>query len=111
MEEKIIENKVKSILNNLNIRINIKGYGYWIEAVKYVVLNNKITYFMTKEIYYNVAKKMNTTPSRVERALRHAISEKTTEIQKYFNIDYSIRNSTLLALIVDKVRNEAQESL
>lgn len=109
MEEKIIENKVKSILNDLNIRIDIKGYGYWIEAVKYVVLNNKITYFMTKEIYYNVSKTMNTTPERVERALRHALDGKTEEIQKYFNIDYSIRNSTLLALIVDKVRNDMEE--
>lgn len=108
MEEKAIENKIKKMLNDLNIRIDIKGYGYWVEAVKYVVLNNKVTYFMTKEIYYNVAKTMNTTPERVERALRHAIDGKYEEIQKYFNINYSIKNSTFLALLVDKVRNEME---
>lgn len=70
------------MLNDLNIRIDIKGYGYWVEAVKYVVLNNKVTYFMTKEIYYNIAKTMNTTPERVERALRHAIDGKYEEISE-----------------------------
>lgn len=31
MEEKLIENKVKKMLNDLNMRININGYGYWVE--------------------------------------------------------------------------------
>lgn len=58
MNEKILESKTKKkILNDLNIQINVKGYRYWIETVKYIILNNKVEYRMTKEIYIDVSKK------------------------------------------------------
>lgn len=108
MNEKILENKTKKILNDLNIKINIKGYRYWIETVKYIILNNKVEYRMTKEIYIDVSKKMNTTSSRFEKALRDSINGREIQIQKYFNINYSIKNSIFIALLVNKIKEDCE---
>lgn len=109
MKEKIIENKVKRILNDLNIRMDIRGYKCWIEAVKYIILKNRINYKITVEIYRELAKKLGTTPSGYERALTYSLRDRKEEIQRYFNIDYSIKNSTFLALLVDKVKGEIDD--
>lgn len=106
MNEKILENKTKKILNDLNIQINTKGYKYWIETVKYIILNNKIEYRIFKEVYIDVSKKVNTTPSKFERALRHSIEGRKDDIQRYFNTGCKIYNSSFLALIVDKIKEE-----
>lgn len=108
MNEKILENKTKKILNDLNIPINIKGYRYWIETVKYIILNNKVEYSMTKEIYIDVSRKMNTTSSRFEKALRDSIKDREIQIQKYFNINYSIKNSTFIALLISRIKEECE---
>jgi len=108
MNEKMLESKTKKILNDLNIQINLKGYRYWIESVKYIILNNKTKYLMIKEIYIDVSRKMNTTPSRFERALRHSIENRKVQIQEYFGINYSIKNSSFIALLVDKVKEECE---
>lgn len=76
-----LEKITKEILNELNIKINLKGYRYWVEAVKYVIENNKTSYSMTKEIYTYLADKHNDTGHRVERALRHTIQDKQEEMQ------------------------------
>ena len=109
MEVKIIEDKVKRILNDLNIRMNLRGYICWIEAVKYIILNNRINYKITIEIYKELAKKIGTTPSGYERALTYSLRDRKEEIQRYFNVDYSIKNSTFLALLVDKVKGEIED--
>ena len=101
-----LERKIKKILNELNINIRNKGYKCWIEAVKMVIENKKTQYSMTKEIYPNVAKKMNDTTSRLERALRCTVENNQKEIQEYFGVRYKITNGTLLALIVDKLESE-----
>lgn len=98
--------EIKNILNELNINITNKGYRYWIEAIKYVIENNKTNYSMTREIYPHIAEIMNDTSSRVERALRHTLEVNQAKIQEYFNVKYKITNGALLALIVDKLESE-----
>ena len=75
--------------------------------------------YVTKELYPSVAKKYNTTSSRVERAIRHAIEVawdrgKSQEIDKYFGYTININkgkptNSEFIALISDKLRLELQK--
>ena len=101
-----IEQATKEILKELNMKIHVRGYLYWIEAIEYVISNNLKIYSMTKEIYKEIAKKYSTTVSRTERALRHATEEIKENIKKYFNIDYEITNKGFLALVVDKVKEK-----
>lgn len=100
------ETKIKKILNELNINIRNKGYRCWIEAVKIVIENNKTNYSITKEIYPEIAEKLNDKSTRVERAMRNEQEKNSKEIQEYFGVRYKIDNSTLLALIVDKLESE-----
>lgn len=51
---------------------------------------------------------MNITPSRFEKALRDSIENKKVQIQKYFNISYSIKNSTFIALLVNKIKEDCE---
>ena len=104
-----LENRIKEILNELNMKIKNAGYRCWVEAVKYVVENKRSTYCITIEIYPTVAEKVESMPHRVERAMRHAYENNKEEIQKYFNVKYKIDNSALLALIVDKLKREEEE--
>lgn len=104
-----LEKRIKQILNELNINLRLKGYRYWVEAVEYVIENNKTFYSMTKEIYPYIAKKYNDKNQRVERALRNVQEKNQEGIQQYFNVGYKIDNSTLLALIVDKIKTEMGE--
>lgn len=68
-----IEATVTDLLHNLGIPSHIRGYQYIKEGI-FIVYNkgNAISY-ITKEVYPEIAKKFDTTPTRVERAIRHAI--------------------------------------
>ncbi len=67
----ILDKELISILHDLGFSSHIKGYKYIIDGIK-LVINNPIER-VTKELYPRVAKKYNTTSSRVEAAIRHAI--------------------------------------
>jgi len=69
------EHKIKSILYDLSITPEIKGYHYLVEAVTIKEKANKAKNFNESQIkiYHDVAEKFNTTASNVERAIRHAI--------------------------------------
>ena len=67
------EYKVSEILHNLGIPSHIRGYQYIRDGILMIYRNNKYVNFITKEIYPELAIKYETTPSRVERAIRHAI--------------------------------------
>ena len=72
---KISENldlEVSQILHNLGIPSHIRGYKYIRDGVM-ILFNNSNISLITKEIYPQIAYKYETTPSRVERAIRHAI--------------------------------------
>jgi two-component system response regulator (stage 0 sporulation protein A) len=70
----ILETQVINIIYQLGIPANIKGYGYLREAIILVVNNPDIIYALTKELYPAVAHIFDTTASRVERGIRHAIT-------------------------------------
>ncbi len=67
------EVKISNLLHNLGIPSHIRGYQYIRDGILMIYNNNKYINFITKEIYPELALKYNTTPSRVERAMRHAI--------------------------------------
>ncbi len=95
--------KLEDILDELQIKVSLLGYKYWITAVE-LYLENKTIKMM--KLCREIAKKYNTTGSRVERALRHAIEDKEETIQRYFNVSYDIDNSAFLALLAREMERE-----
>ncbi len=109
-----IEMMVTEIIHEIGIPAHIKGYQYLRHAIIMVIDNLDIINSITKELYPTVAKDFNTTPSRVERAIRHAIEvawdRGDTEILNSF-FGYTIANSKgkptnseFIAMIADKLR-------
>lgn len=109
-----IEILVTQIIHEVGIPAHIKGYQYLRHAIMMVVDNLEIINSITKKLYPNVAKKYNTTSSRVERAIRHAIEVAwdrgdTDVLNSFFG--YTIANSKgkptnseFIAMIADKLR-------
>ena len=99
---------------------HVKGYFYLREAIGLVVNNIDLLGAVTKELYPNVATKYSTTPSRVERAIRHAIEIAWNRgcVETINNLfGYTIHsqkgkptNSEFIALIADKLRMELKVS-
>ena len=71
--ERNIENDVTSIIHDVGVPAHIKGYQYLREAIIMSVNDNEMLNSITKILYPSIAKKFQTTSSRVERAIRHAI--------------------------------------
>ena len=71
--KKNLEAKITKIIHEIGIPAHIKGYLYLREAIFMVIEDMDFLGAITKELYPNIAIKFNTTPSRVERAIRHAI--------------------------------------
>lgn len=119
-KKKSVEAKITEIIHEIGIPAHIKGYLYLREAINMVVENMEFLGAITKELYPRIAFKFNTTPSRVERAIRHAIEVawtrgKVDTINKMFghtvnNSRGKPTNSEFIALIADKLRLE-KESL
>lgn len=114
-----LESKVTRIIHEIGVPAHIKGYLYLREAISMVVEDMDYLGAITKELYPSVALKFNTTPSRVERAIRHAIEVawtrgKVDTINRLFG--YTINNnrgkptnSEFIALIADKLRLETSK--
>src|SRR5690606_39192004 len=68
-----IELEVTSLLHEIGIPAHIKGYQYLREAIFMVIQEIELLGAVTKELYPSVAARFDTTASRVERAIRHAI--------------------------------------
>ena len=105
---------VTDIIHEIGIPAHIKGYQYLRKAIMMVVNDLEIINSITKELYPTVAKEYNTTASRVERAIRHAIEvawdRGDTEVLNSF-FGYTIANtkgkptnSEFIAMIADKLR-------
>jgi two-component system response regulator (stage 0 sporulation protein A) len=115
-----IEAEITNIIHEIGVPAHIKGYLYLREAIGMVVENIEYLSAVTKELYPNIAQKFNTTPSRVERAIRHAIEVawsrgKMDTINRLFG--YTVHNgkgkptnSEFIAMIADKLRIEQQIS-
>ena len=109
-----LEADVTNIIHEIGVPAHIKGYQYLREAIIMSVTNMDMLNSITKILYPGIAKKFDTTPSRVERAIRHAI-EVAWSRGKMDTLDdlfgYTISNgkgkptnSEFIALITDKIR-------
>lgn len=109
-----MELKVTEILHQIGVPAHIKGYHYLRESILTSIENPDIINAVTKQLYPTVAKKYETTSSRVERAIRHAIEVAWDRgdvdvLNSYFG--YTIHNgrgkptnSEFIAMISDKLR-------
>ena len=105
---------VSEIMHQLGVPAHIKGYQYLRESIILTVNNSDMMSSVTKVLYPSVARKFKTTPSRVERAIRHAIEVAWDRgdvdvLSSYFG--YTIQtsrgkptNSEFIAMISDKLR-------
>lgn len=105
---------VTDVIQKLGVPAHIKGYHYLRTAILSAIENNKLMECVTKLLYPSVAQKYDTTSSRVERAIRHAIEiawdrGNTETLNSFFG--YSVdnyrgrpTNSEFIALISDKIR-------
>lgn len=113
-----LEKEVTNVIHEIGIPAHIKGYQYLRDAIIMAINDMDILNSITKQLYPSIAKKYNTTPSRVERAIRHAIEVawsrgKMDTIDKLFG--YTVNNgkgkptnSEFVALIADRLRLELQ---
>ena len=114
--ERNIENDVTSIIHDVGVPAHIKGYQYLREAIIMSVNDNEMLNSITKILYPSIAKKFQTTSSRVERAIRHAIEvawnrRRMDTIDELFGYTINAEkgkptNSEFIALIADKIRLE-----
>ena len=115
-----LEIEVTNIIHEIGVPAHIKGYKYLRDAIIMVVQNMELLGAVTKELYPAIAIKNGTTPSRVERAIRHAIEVawnrgRIETIDQLFG--YTVQhdkgkptNSEFIALISDKLRLEWKAS-
>lgn len=113
-----LEAEITNIIHEIGVPAHIKGYLYLREAIQMVVNDVELLSAVTKELYPSIAKKYNTTPSRVERAIRHAIEVawsrgQVDTINRIFG--YTIHNSKgkptnseFIAMVADKLRLKAK---
>ena len=109
-----IEAMVTSIIHEIGVPAHIKGYQYLREAIIIAVNDMDVINAITKVLYPQVAKAFQTTPSRVERAIRHAIEVAWDRgdldtLQRFFGYTVSNTkgkptNSEFIALIADKLQ-------
>jgi two-component system response regulator (stage 0 sporulation protein A) len=105
---------VTEVIHIIGVPAHIKGYHYLRDSIIFAIQEPDIINSVTKELYPSVAKKNSTTPSRVERAIRHAIEVAwdrgdVDTLNAYFG--YTIHNgrgkptnSEFIAMISDKLR-------
>lgn len=114
-----METRVTAIMHEIGVPAHIKGYNYLRYAILLAVSNGDLINAVTKELYPQVAVKFNTTASRIERAIRHAIELAWDRgdlevLQKWFgwtvsNTKGKPTNSEFIAMIADKLRLEVQK--
>jgi two-component system response regulator (stage 0 sporulation protein A) len=119
-KSKNLDLAVTNIIHEMGVPAHIKGYHYLRDAILAVINEVNLLGAVTKELYPMIANKYQTTPSRVERAIRHAIElawdrgnvEMMTKFFGYtINLDRGKpTNSEFIAMIADKLRLEAKVS-
>jgi len=111
-----LEVEVTNIMHEIGVPAHIKGYQYLRDAIMMVVKDLDVINSITKLLYPSIAKEYNTTPSRVERAIRHAIEVawsrgQVEAIDALFGYTVNLgkgkpTNSEFIAMIADKLRLE-----
>ena len=112
--ERNLETDVTNMIHEIGVPAHIKGYQYLRDAIMMAVEDMNMLNSITKILYPTIAKNHRTTPSRVERAIRHAIEVawsrgKMDTIDELFGYTVSVgkgkpTNSEFIALIADKIR-------
>ena len=114
MTDNDLQLMITDIIHQIGVPAHIKGYHYLRESIILSIKNEEVINSVTKLLYPTVAKKFNTTSSRVERAIRHAIEVAWDRgdidvLNSYFG--YTINNdrgkptnSEFIAMIADKIR-------
>lgn len=114
-----LEKDVTDMIHEIGVPAHIKGYQYLREAIMMSVRDGEMLNSITKVLYPTIAKKYQTTSSRVERAIRHAIEVAWSRgnmetLDALFGYTISIgkgkpTNSEFIALITDKIRLHYRE--
>jgi two-component system response regulator (stage 0 sporulation protein A) len=110
---KVLDEKISNIFISIGIPAHIKGYQFLREAVKLAVETPEIIGSITKKLYPTIAERFETSSSKVERGMRHAIEVawnrgKIENINslfglKIYNSNEKPTNGELIALIADKM--------
>lgn len=113
-EKRDIEVEVTNIMHEIGVPAHIKGYQYLRDAIIMATEDLEIINSITKQLYPTIAKRYNTTSSRVERAIRHAIEVawgrgRIEAINSIFGYTISMgkgkpTNSEFIAMVADKLR-------
>ena len=111
--ERNLESDVTNIIHEIGVPAHIKGYQYLRDAIMMSVDDSEMLNSITKQLYPSIAKRHKTTPSRVERAIRHAIEVawgrgKLETIDQIFGYTVSTgkgkpTNSEFIVLIADQI--------
>jgi two-component system response regulator (stage 0 sporulation protein A) len=120
VSEENLESSITEIIHEVGVPAHIKGYQYIREAIIMAVNNMEVINSVTKQLYPTLAKKFKTTPSRVERAIRHAIEvawargEMDVNNSMFGNTISASKgkptNSEFIAMIADKLRLEMKSA-
>lgn len=117
--QKDMELRITEIMHELCVPAHIKGYRYLVQSILLCVKDMEMLGAVTKIMYPEIAKMFGTTPSRVERAIRHSIELSwqmcsPSKLYKIFGYTVNTKkgkptNSEYIALIADKVRLEYKQ--
>lgn len=112
--QRSLDVSVTNLLHEIGVPAHIRGYLYLREAIVMVVNRAELMGAVTKELYPSIARKFNTTPSRVERAIRHAIEVVWSRgnmdlLGRLFSHTVNAErgkttNSEFIAMLADKLR-------
>ncbi|OWZ84007.1 sporulation transcription factor Spo0A [Natranaerobius trueperi] len=116
-----LESEITEIIHELGVPAHIKGYLYLRQAIMMVIEEPDLLSSVTKILYPKIAESFETTPSRVERAIRHAIEVawNRNDIETIKNLfGYTINtekgkptNSEFIAIVADKLRLKNKKSV
>ena len=119
-KEENLEALVTNIIHEVGVPAHIKGYQYLREAIMMVINDIDVINQITKSLYPQIAHRFSTTPSRVERAIRHAIEVawgrgQQSSVENIFGYTISAAkgkptNSEFIAMIADKLRLELKSA-
>ncbi len=111
---KPVEVEVTSLLHDMGVPAHVKGYQYLRDSILMILQDIQILPSITKDLYPKIAEKYGTTPSRVERAIRHAIElawdrGNVDLMTEYFGYSINLEkgkptNSEFIAMVSDRIR-------
>ena len=120
VSKETLESSITEIIHEVGVPAHIKGYQYIREAIILAVNDMEVINSVTKQLYPTLAKRFKTTPSRVERAIRHAIEVAWARGQMDVNNSMfgntisatkgKPTNSEFIAMIADKLRLEMKSA-